>query len=448
MTEQGGERRDEALGTALRELEVPEHRERFHRTLRLALERDAAGSQGRSVRPPRGRRWGLAAAAAIIAVIVLVVTMGLPAGDRVATAAEVRATVARAWASAQGVHGTLVVENPAVYGRRERRWEFVLTARGDLRLVDLTRGGEVAYDAQRNVERSLSVSESIQESDVLFASERRGLAPGLPDQGPSSAILDRNLGSAVRALATGEGGSVREIVYQGRESWLLDADVRPNLLAPEASPDHLRVTVDRESGFPLRIVATNDGRRIYETRIEDLRVDPSLPEDAFRFDFPAGAEVIRTDAGFRRVSLQEVEDRVGYRALVPAWVPDGYQLAEVAASRRRSFTGVEAGNPPVGRVVSLSYRRGLDHFLVTLRPIGGDPSAWSDPLATGEGRPDDPERVGFSSGALAGRTGEVLVDPLTVPHVWAMTDRLVVTVSGDLDREELLRVAGSLEVRS
>lgn len=33
----------------------------------------------------------------------------------------------------------------------------------------------------------------------------------------------------------------------------------------------------------------------------------------------------------------------------------------------------------------------------------------------------------------------------TGPYLWAMTNRLVVTVSGDLTRAELLRVAESLE---
>jgi hypothetical protein len=131
--------------------------------------------------------------------------------------------------------------------------------------------------------------------------------------------------------------------------------------------------------------------------------------------------------------------------LVPTSVPDGYRLTEVAVSRKPSFTGTEAGNPPVGNIVSLSYRRGLDHFIVTTRPIGGDPSAWGDPLATGEGYVDQPESVTFSDGALRGRAGELLIDPLAVPHVWAMTDRLVVTVSGDLTRAELLRVAESLQ---
>jgi hypothetical protein len=37
-----------------------------------------------------------------------------------------------------------------------------------------------------------------------------------------------------------------------------------------------------------------------------------------------------------------------------------------------------------------------------------------------------------------------VLTPRAVPHVWALTDRLVVTVGGDLSGAELLRVAGSL----
>ena len=64
--------------------------------------------------------------------------------------------------------------------------------------------------------------------------------------------------------------------------------------------------------------------------------------------------------------------------------------------------------------------------------------------ATGEGFVDRPARVRIRTGALAGRTAELLVDPLVVPHLWVKTRRLVVTVSGDLTRAELLAVAGSL----
>ena len=104
-------------------------------------------------------------------------------------------------------------------------------------------------------------------------------------------------------------------------------------------------------------------------------------------------------------------------------------------------------------VVSLSYRRGLDEFLVTTRlarvPSGGGPQLpparrWADPLATGEGFRATPDRVTIAGGALAGRRAELLVVPRGIPHLWALTDELVVTVGGDLNRAELVSVASSL----
>jgi hypothetical protein len=388
---------------------------------------------------------GLATAAAITAAAVLAVALGLPGrGPSVATAAEVRARVAHAWASAEAISGELVVENPAVFGVGTRRWAFVLTAQGNLRLEDLTRGGTVVYQAGEGVERSLSPSESLGNSDELFPSERSGLAPGPPDPSSSVGILDRSLGSVIRALADGDGGSVTEITYRGRPAWHLATDIRANLLEPALSPNHLDVTVDQETGFPVRVLATHDDRVVFETRVDDLKVDPPVAADAFSLDFPPGAEVFRSDDGFRRVQLNQVESMVGYEPLVPSSVPDGYSLSEVTVSLKPSSTGPEAANPAVPNVVSLSFRRGLDQFIVTTRPVGEDPSPWDDPLATGEGYVDGPEHVTFSGGALRG-TGELLIDPLAIPHVWAVTDELVVTVSGDLTRDELLQVAGSLQ---
>jgi hypothetical protein len=46
--------------------------------------------------------------------------------------------------------------------------------------------------------------------------------------------------------------------------------------------------------------------------------------------------------------------------------------------------------------------------------------------------------------ALAGVEAELLIVPRNVPHVWALTNELVVTVSGDLNRAQLVRITESL----
>jgi hypothetical protein len=126
-------------------------------------------------------------------------------------------------------------------------------------------------------------------------------------------------------------------------------------------------------------------------------------------------------------------------------VPRGFERAETVTAPEGQPTGSEGMNPPSRDIVSAAWRRGLDRLVVTTRRAGPDPGAWTDPLAAGEGFLTTPQRVRFRTGALAGTTGELLLDPRATPHIWARTAELVVTVSGDLSRAELLRVAGSLQ---
>jgi len=383
---------------------------------------------------------GLAAAMAAVLTLVLGIANFPGTKPAMASAAEVRAAVARAWASARAIAGVLIVDyqNPATASQQNGRWRFLLTAQGDFRLIGLNHPGVVVYDARAGIERSLSTSASMPGSKALFASELTGLAPGAPDPGPPDALLDKSLGSVVRAIAAGHGGHVRHVIYQGRPAWRLDMSV---LTSKGLFPDHLQVTVDRQTGFPVSVLASREGQAIYETRIQDFTVNPRIPAHAFRLKFPAGKQVFGTDFGFRRLALDDAGRAVGYAPLVPASIPRGYRLSEVMVSVKPDTTGT---NPPVGDIVSLSYRKGLDQFIVTTRPIGPDPKAWRDPLGTGQGYVRAPQRVTFSSGALAGREGHLVTGPFAAPHVWALTGKLVVTVSGDLTQAELLHVAGSL----
>jgi hypothetical protein len=299
------------------------------------------------------------------------------------------------------------------------------------------------------VQRSLNPSASLGGEGPLFAAERTGVAPGSPDPGPTDDHLQRDFGAFVRALLAADDPGVREATRAGRPAWRLDVSAQVNRLVPDASGDHFSIWVDQETGFPVRVVERRDGRVLDELRIEKLAVDEPLPRETFTLPFPEDIEVMRSNEGFRRVELREVAGSVGYDPLVPAWLPEGYELAEVAVAPGSGIpTGVEGGNPLSTDVVSLSYRRGFDQILVTtrLRHVPNWPDAWSDPLATGEGYVDEPERVSLGRGALSGVEANLLVVPRNTPHIWALADELVVTVSGDLSRDELVRVAESLAV--
>ena len=89
-------------------------------------------------------------------------------------------------------------------------------------------------------------------------------------------------------------------------------------------------------------------------------------------------------------------------------------MTSAMLERRVKKIRAARGNPLSRMVVSLSYRRGVDHPIV------------------------------IRSGALQGAGAELLIVPRGIPHLWALTDRFVLTVGGDLSRAELLDVAESL----
>jgi hypothetical protein len=437
------EHRDDRLGAALRALDRPEHRPGFQRELRRRLAAE---------RFPARRRWAwpLAGAAAAAVAAVAVLAVGIPrthktpgiAGPQPASAAVVKSHLRDALTQLRNLSGVLVAAETS-RGSTER-WRFTLDAAGDVRLEGPGAGEVMTYDSSTGVARSIQHSASMGGS-ALFYAERTGVAPGPPDLGPPTWLIPEQLGAYVRAALAAQDPGVREVTYEGRPAWRLDVHTVPNLVAPELSGDELQVTVDRRTGLPVRVVERKQGRVLRTLRLEQLAVDTTPGMDAFRADFPAGAEVMRSDDGFRRASLAEAAGVAGYRPLVPDWVPAGYELAEVAVAHESAPTGKEGGNPQSRGVVSLSYRRGLDQFLVTTRLRGT--GAWSDPLASGEGFIDRPEHVDVSTGALGGADAELVLSPRALPHLWALTDDLVVTVGGDLTRSELTRVASSLRAR-
>jgi len=444
--------RDDRLGTALRQLETPEHRPSFHAELERLLAAEAAGR--RPVRRPRPRlRWGLRVAfAAAVGALAFVALDIVRSGDtpgpvevEAATAAEVRKTVRTAIARAESLSGTFVsrVRTPEMQRAERVDGEFLLLADGSYHTTSDVQ--EDAYDARRRV----STLHDYGPGYDPFAHRARRVAAGPPDSlGYSNSEFQRALGSVVRALLATGDIPVKEVEVAGRPAWQLSTPVRQDRLAGEGwSPDHLVVAVDQETGVPLRATWTVDGRLREQLTIRTIEVDGPVSRGDLRVQLPAGVRLTRSDQGFQRVELDEVEGVVGYAPLVPSWLPEGFELTDVTVAEQGAPTGVEAMNPAAPGVVSMAFRRGFDSIFISTRiavePTGG--AIWSDPLATGEGFVDNPESIRLERGALSGVEANLLIVPLAIPHIWALTDELVVTVAGDLSREELVRVAESLE---
>ena len=428
MTSENGNR-DELLGSLLAELDPPEHRQEFHAELRRRLADERAVARRRAA-----VRWGVRGFAVAAVAAILIVVIGLPgtkSGPSVASAAVVQARLRTALDTLQNLSGVLVASGPA-QGAVER-WQFTLDAQGDVRLDGPAAGEVETYDAATGVARSAGRSASMGGNTVFYA-ERTGVAPGAPDLGPPTWLLPTELAAYLRAALAAGDPAVREVTYDGRAAWELAVATVPNTVAPELSGDALRVVVDEASGLPVDVVETKNGTELRELRLENLVANRTLPADTFTLAFPAGADVSRTDEGFRRAT-------VAAAPFAPSWLPAGYTLAQVDTAA--SAAAVGTGNPDSTNVVSLSYRNGLDQLVVTVRDRGT--GIWSDPLASPDGFADDERPVTLTGGALAGSDARVVVDPHTLPHLWALTSDRVVTIAGELSGDELVKIAESLQ---
>lgn len=403
---------DKELGTALRELEVPEHRPDFEKELR------------RSLRPRRAHRWTLAAAAALA--LASIVALVVPRGSDVASAAEVQEAISDALRSAHTITGVFVNQEQA--GGEENRWRFEFRSSGSFRIAGLGKNNptDLEYDPGLNTEAY---------SDEGLFVWRVGLAPGWPDAAPAGWVLRRDIGSVVAVLSADPEADVEEVEYGGRPAW--------TLRTPTGNPGEEReITVDRETGIPVRDRRLRDSRFAGEWRIEELQVNPGRRE-TFRLAPRKGQQQLRYDMGFERTSLERAESVVGYKPLVPSWVPPGFEPAEVAVARSSRATGDEQRqNPPSRNVVSVRYARGLDQIVVTTRSTGPDPSRWGDPVIGSSVQARPPVRLRFPKGTL--RDAHLVIDANSVPHIWGIAGPVVVTVAGNLGSDALVRIADSL----
>jgi len=460
--------RDETLGAALRALDVPDYEAGFDVRLRRQLEADTP-SRRRS-RRRRGRRrpealgsrllpsWGPLTVGLAVTTIALAVLLGRdsgrvgPLGVQPATAAELGQRVANALASARTLAGVLVVrERPSSDAPfATSRTRFLLRAEGDQRLTT-DGGGDSAYRVATATETTLN--------DPLANGRpvvRRGLAPGRPDGGPTDLGLRRQLAAVAQALLRAGDQRIRSTRYQGRRAYRLSVPAATNLNAePGVTADRMQVVVDRATGLPLQVRESYRGRLIMERRIQSLRVNVPAPAAAFSLQTPSDADVLRFDEGYRRVTPAQAVKRAGYSPPLPRWLPAGFVRAQTYTARRSGRTGNEGANPVSRGVVSTVYRRGFQAVLVTSRlrgarvgvcaPTGiGSGPCWADPLGAGEGFVVREQPVRLDRGALSGARSRLIIDPRAIPHLWALTGRYLVTVSGDLGADEIVRVATSL----
>lgn len=429
--------RDFDLGSAVGSLPVPEHRPGRSTDLERRLE------DGRTTREPAPRRlrrpgrgpslWlAVAAMAALVVGTVTVLTRGDGNGQ----------VVAGPGTKPPAQPDRLVVRGRMVAGSGS--FDFALDDRGNSRIA--FDGGHVTtFDAEERVWREVLPS-SDGSGPLYLRNEGVGAEdPGFFDAEPA---LDLDLGWTVAARAAARDPQVTDTEYEGRPAWRWRTAAPPNPSAGLAAR-RLEVVVDKETKLPVRVVEGTDGGEGVERHVEGLRVDKGGIDPAELDVIPAGAEAkVHTggDRRYRSVDDGDVATLLGYTPYRPSFVPRGFRPVLVAVNPDGAASGSEASNPQAGPLLTLQYRRGFESITITVRPAGDDPSAWIDPLL-GEGQEVQPQAVTIRGGAFRGARAERMVaavTPATPPHLWLISDGLVVTVSGTLSGDELVKVAESL----
>ncbi len=495
-------RPDAGLGRALERFDPPGLGAHFWESLadRLALEPDVA------VPPERRRRpWlrlaAVAAAAAVVAVLVL--WFGLPGVEEVevpgtgpapvvvgpepATAAEVLASIERAYLNGTFVHGIAIVRDlvtPADSGEwanvdgvemppgsyMERRSTFYEAADGSSRVDEPDEGdGRWATSIYNASLRTSWIYAPEWSGDNEWAAETAfldtGTAAGPPDWYSNFVGVYGYAGFALAAAAAPDA-KVTGTVYDGRPAWVLTCSVNPGPVietGPDESTsyrqvDRIAVTVDEQTGYPLRVRESFKGDMWRETRVKDFEVLSSVPDDLFEYAFPEDAEVESQDLGFREIALEDAGAEAGYSPVAPTWLPADFALrqATFADASEIPVPGEQGIRPDYDAfrstdVVSARYGEGFLNVTVTTRRL-------ENPRAAKRGDPFDgvtefymryeepPQKVKLTGGAFKGSTASMYTIDLVLPHLWLIEGDLLVTVAGDASAKELVRIANSLEL--
>ena len=374
-----------------------------------------------------------------------------------ATADTVLARVQHALASLNSISGD-VVEYGSARGRpySHRVGSFTFTSRGDYRIVQGSEDVAYTYDAVKRVARRYV----FRDGKALYSE----VARDLPDPGPffgpwmgSSQVLDSSVAAYARAVIAelDPDVPVTPVTWEGRTAWSITV---PEPLAGGGSDGTARIVVDAQSGYPLAVEHWTSDGEVSGTRIENVRVGGDVPRSRFALAVDVQDKLLPMSERFRRLSLPQAAalgrraDRRRFTPYATTWVPRGYRLSGVTGAVNGAFLG---GVPPrtdgeVGSLtVVLTYRRGFDRFCVVSRWRADNPPGSDDPFD------EDSVALSESTRAPAGHRAASAARPRTscsacpTGHTStsapAPTDRVSVSVAGDLTRDELARIAGSLE---
>lgn len=454
--------RDMQIAEALTQREIPQHEPSFFEDLNDKLTSSAPTATA-TVKPRRYVRYlwaGPAVAAAVATVLVVSNLNGDPKGDSIAEpkgatsttvhrvevtqpkftlASQVLGSVNQQLASVKSIAGTVHYESFAgTFGNVSNEaikttTSFRLTDSGNIWAKETSSDGSVNESSYLS-----SSGEHRQKSPYGFVVTTNSQPP-VPTLGLYRLTF---LTSLVRAMANANDLTLKEDTFNERQVWQLETNTSADLYG--ITPDHYVISVDKESLFPVRVVGTRLGKSFDEVSLGDLKLNETYSDSEFHLAVPKGAKVQTLNQGYRIVERSQVKSTVGYEPFMPAYVPGGFALAQIAVNKDAGVGGPEGSNANNRNVVVLTYRRGLESFRITTRASANDGAEWNDPLSYEGEPPSKKEKVKLAGGSFADLTADVVATSTSPPHLWTIGARWLLTVDGDLGRDDLVKIAESL----
>ena len=478
MTALHDDQRDPVLSTLLwANVDAPPLRPGFHDELEARLQTAGAGVTTIPARRRRARPLRLLAAASVAVAAAIFAFAVLPAlrGGDTATAGDVLAAMTAASGGAQTVR-LHIVSTAAVTGtgadasedRSTDKADLTLSIAGDsLALVESTsswRDGDgvrrsvtsshtTGYDGELHEARSFWTGGSLREGMTIRRPVWESASTAVGDGGEQYPSLSANLRAAV--AETDPSLPVEETTYLGRPAWHGVFTVRGHWgLEETLMVFRWDATVDQATGLLVAASCTiqANGKPLpwdQDLRVTSLELDPALDTGWQRPTAPGRRTTIVDDG--TRFGTPEAVAKLSWPTLplIPQWAPAGYRLTDVAGagtgstsisrpSRDVVVKGVKG--PLQNQTVLVRFRRGFGSFTVQISPktLG----------ETVSGKPD----VTLSAGYLEGQPavfGDDASDGtqigISAPTLIVYSDRSEVIITGDLTRDELVKVAESMK---
>ncbi|HET8685221.1 MAG TPA: DUF1616 domain-containing protein, partial [Methanosarcina sp.] len=195
-----------------------------------------------------------------------------------------------------------------------------------------------------------------------------------------------------------------------------------------------KVWVDKETWMILRCnTYNNKGNLTTETEIRDLKVNTGIPDSEFKFEIPAGAEVktVDMDEVFKEpesLSLEEARQQASFEILTPEYIPEGYVLnLTIICEDNYSVTEGQGSE-----IVILSYQKGIEVF--DIEETVDENETQEDPFM------EETEKI-----SINGKEGRYLNQYGTLKMLQWELGGLEITLSGSLEKAEMLKIAESIQ---